>query len=195
MKIGLILMASGAGSRFGCNKLLADVGDRPLIERAMEAYPPALFARAVVVSRYPEILTLARSRGYLPLPNPGAAEGISASIRVGMGEMSGMDGVLFAVCDQPWLCRSSVERVLAAFARHPNKIATLSWQGKRGNPCLFPPAFYGALSALTGDTGGGAVIRAHPQALLPVEAEHPRELRDVDSPADLTAENQGQTPL
>lgn len=179
-------MASGAGARFGANKLLAEIDGVALIARAMDAYPPELFYRAVVVSRYPEVLALAERRGYLGLPNPGADEGISASIRLGMGEMAGTDGVLFAVCDQPWLTKESVERVMAAFEGQPDGIVALAWQGKKGNPCLFSPGFYGALAALTGDRGGGAVIRDHAEALLLVEASAASELWDVDTPDDLS---------
>lgn len=182
-------MASGAGSRFGGNKLFADVGGRPLVDRAMDAYPPSLFHRAVVVSCYPALLTLAAARGYHTIFNPGADEGISASIRLGMAEMAGCDGVMFAVCDQPWLTQDSVKRVIAFFEARPDRIAALSWEGKKGNPCLFPPAFYRELSFLTGDRGGGAVIKAHPEALLLVEAASPRELRDVDTPGDLVPDS------
>lgn len=178
-------MASGAGSRFGGNKLLAELEGRPLADRTMDAYPPALFHRAVAVSRYDALLDLAGRRGLTPIYNPGAEEGIAASIRLGMVAMAGCDGVMFAVCDQPWLTAASVERLIAAFEGRPDKIAALSWRGKKGNPCLFPPAFYGELSALTGDRGGGTVIKAHPEALYLVEAAFPRELRDVDSPRDL----------
>ena len=38
---------------------------------------------------------------------------------------------------------------------------------------------------LTGDAGGGAVIRAHPDRLVLVEAAGPRELQDVDTRDDL----------
>ena len=178
-------MASGAGQRFGGNKLLARVEGASLIERAFLAYPPALFSPAAVVSRYPEILSLAEERGYLALPNPGAEEGISASIRAGMSAMEGTGGALFAVCDQPWLRLESVKRVLAAFASHPGKIAALAWRGRKGNPCLFPAEFYGELRSLMGDQGGGAVIKAHPDRLLLVEAASEQELRDVDFPGDL----------
>lgn len=36
MKIGIILLAAGAGKRFGGNKLMADVGGKPLYLNAME---------------------------------------------------------------------------------------------------------------------------------------------------------------
>ena len=185
MNVGLVLMASGAGSRFGANKLLAQIEGRTVAERTMDAYPPALFERAVVVSRYSEVLDMGAARGYLTAANPLADEGISASIRIGVERMAGMDGILFAVCDQPWLTAGSVEKVLAAFEASPERIAALGWRGEKGNPCLFPAAFFKELSLLSGDRGGGAVIRAHPEALLLVEAEFELELKDVDCPTDL----------
>ena len=56
---------------------------------------------------------------------------------------------------------------------------------RRGNPAVFPRDLFGELAALTGDVGGGAVIRRHPERLILVEAASPRELADVDTPADL----------
>ena len=187
MKIALVLMASGAGRRFGANKLLQTVDGLPLVRRVMAACPPELFAPALVVSRYPEILSLAEELGYTPIFNSGADEGISATVRLGTAaaQAAGADGALFAVADQPWLTRASVERVMAAFSSHPDTIPALGWQGKKGNPCLFPREFFPELSALTGDTGGGAVIKAHRDRLRLVEAGDPAELLDVDTPADL----------
>lgn len=185
LRVGAVLLASGAGRRFGSNKLLAQVEGTPLISRVMAAIPPALFTRAAVCSPYPEVLAQAQSRGYLPLPNPGAAEGISASIRLGLSHMAELDGVLFSVCDQPNLTTESILRLLNSFTQLPNTIHALSWQGVRGNPVLFPRALFPALSALTGDTGGGAVIRSNPHLLTLVEAPSPAELRDVDTPSDL----------
>ena len=40
MKLGAVLMAAGAGRRFGGNKLLYPVEGVPLIDRAMAALPP-----------------------------------------------------------------------------------------------------------------------------------------------------------
>lgn len=183
MRVGAVLMASGAAVRFGGNKLLHRVEGLPMICRAFQALPARLFYRAAVVSACPEILSLAAEHGYLPVPNPDAAQGQSASVRLGLAALGKVDGALFAVCDQPWLERGSVLRLLDAFARHPDRICALSWQGRRGNPVLFPPDLFPALLALTGDRGGGAVIRA--ERLLLVEAGSPRELRDVDAPEDL----------
>lgn len=180
MKLGAVLMASGAGRRFGGNKLLHLVDGVPMIQRTFANLPAELFDRVCVVSCYPEILALAGERGYLPVPNPDAAQGQSASVRLGLGELLDMDGVMFCVCDQPWLKRDSVKRLLGDFSAHPSCICALSWKGERGSPAVFPRGLFPELLALTGDRGGGGVIRAHQDRLRLVEASGAEELQDVD---------------
>ena len=51
---------------------------------------------------------------------------------------------------------------------------------------VFPADLFGELAALTGDTGGGAVIRRHPERLRLVKAFSPNELLDVDNPEALS---------
>lgn len=185
MKLGAVLMAAGFGRRFGGNKLLIPVDGVPMVERAFAALPPGLFDRAVVVSAHPSILAMADRLGYLPLFNPDAAEGRAASVRVGLGRLEDMDGVLFAVCDQPWLRRESVERLLADVTAYPDHICALACEGRRGNPAVFPRALFPELLALSGEEGGGKVIRAHRDLLHLTQAADPRELLDVDRPEDL----------
>ena len=179
-----MLMASGAGSRFGSNKLLYPIEGIPMIERAFAAVPAQMFARACAVSCYPEILARAEGLGYLPIPNPDAAQGQSVSVRLGLAALTDMDGVLFSVCDQPWLRRESVERLLADFTAHPRHICSLSWQGVRGSPAIFPKDLFPALLALTGDRGGSGIVRANRDRLRLVGASLPVELQDVDTEPD-----------
>ena len=103
---------------------------------------------------------------------------------LGLSAMGGMEGVLFSVCDQPFLTTDSIIRLLHSFEQSKNAICALSWQGQRGNPVIFPADLFMELAALTGDTGGGAVIRRHPERLALVEAGSPRELADLDRRED-----------
>lgn len=185
MKLGCILLASGFGTRFGGEKLLRKVGGETLVSHALGAFPAGLFARRAVTARLAGILAEGAAAGWTPLFNPDAGEGISAGIRLGLTAMEGMDGVLFAVCDQPWLTRESVCRLAARFEEQSDRIVALSWRGRRGNPVLFPRELFPALASLTGDTGGGAVIGQNPRRLVTVEASFEKELRDIDMPDDL----------
>ena len=114
-------------------------------------------------------------------PSSGAADSaVSAASRLGLGDLLELDGVLFCVCDQPWLRRDSVERLLADFAAHPDRICALGWRGERGSPAVFPRELFPELLALSGDRGGGGVLRAHRERLRLTEAGGAEELRDVD---------------
>lgn len=185
MRVGGVLLASGQGRRFGSNKLLTLVEGIPLYRRAMDTLAGAGLDRLAVCSPYEEILTAGERLGFLPLRNDHAAEGIAASVRLGLSAMDDLDGVLFSVCDQPFLTTKSIIKLLDCFSESKTAVCALSWQGRRGNPVVFPRDLFGELSALTGDVGGGAVLRRHPQRLTLVEACSPRELEDVDVPEDL----------
>lgn len=184
MKIGCIVMAAGNARRFGSNKLDARVEGKTLLRRALEAVPAACFDRVAVVTQYPRGMDLAREMGFLPVENSRPDLGLSHTIALGMAHMQDMDGVMFQVSDQPLLRRDSVERLVEAFRRHPDRLAALAHDGVRGNPCLFPASLFPELTALEGDHGGSAVIRHHPDLLLLVEAP-PQELTDVDTPQAL----------
>lgn len=192
MRLGAVLMASGTARRFGENKLLHPVDGAPMIQRAMDALPPELFYKAAVVTSYPEIIRLAQGRGYLAIPNPDPEQGQSLSVRLGTKALEDMDGLLFAVCDQPWLRQESVRQLIDAFSAEPEKIWALSWAGRKGNPVIFPKMVFPELLAVTGDRGGGVVIKAHPELLCLADAGSPRELSDIDSPMDLDFQKERQ---
>ena len=186
MRLGCVLMASGAGERFGRNKLLVPAGGVPLFLWALRALPSSLLSATAVVSCYPEILEQASQLGCSPVFNPLSGEGQSASIRLGLAALGEVDGALFLVCDQPWLTRESVGRLIAAWHAAPNTIVALAWRGNRGNPVIFPSSLFPELAALSGDAGGGQVIIRHQSLLQLIEASSARELQDVDFPGDLS---------
>ena len=182
MKIGCVVLAAGNARRFGSNKLQVQVDGESLIRRALETVPSGLVT--VVVSQYPEILSLAGEYGFEAVWNDQPDLGLSRSVRLGLERLSDCDGVLFLVSDQPWLKRDSAEALAALWAQNPAKIAAMAHGGVRGNPCLFPARFYPELLALNGDRGGSAVIRNHEADLILLETDA-LELTDIDTPEAL----------
>ena len=162
MKIGCVVLAAGNARRFGSNKLQVQVDGESLIRRALETVPSGLVT--VLVSQYPEILSLAGEYGFEAVLNDQPDLGLSRSVRLGLERLTDCGGVLFLVADQPWLKRAH--------------------GGVRGNPCLFPAQFYPELLALNGDRGGSAVIRNHEADLILLETDA-LELTDIDTPEAL----------
>lgn len=179
MRIGCVVLAAGDGRRFGSNKLEARVAGESMIYRALGAVPSGL--DTVVVSQYPEILSLAESFGFSAVRSGSPACGMSYSIRSGLSQLSDCRGVLFLVADQPWLKRDSVEALVALWAQNPNRVAGLAHGGNCGAPCIFPARLFPVLMKLTGDTDIGAVVRQLEETPLLLETDA-CELTDVDTP-------------
>ena len=105
LKIGCVVMAAGNARRFGENKLIAPIGGRSLILRALEAVPTEQIDSVVVVTQYPEIMRLAGDFHFAALHNPHPDWGISHTIQLGLTGLRDCGGVLFLVSDQPLLKR------------------------------------------------------------------------------------------
>ena len=187
MKIGCALLAAGAGKRFGGGKLLHEINGAPMIARAIALYASLAFAARVCVTRAEadEIQSLAQQNGFSVAINPDPERGVGTSVSIVTAELirqePELDGILYAVSDQPFLTQQSIQRLMEVFAMEPDKIASLGFDGNRGNPAIFPKDLFGELMGLKEDIGGGAVIRQHKERLLIVEAGSARELEDIDT--------------
>lgn len=187
MKLGCALLAAGAGKRFGGGKLLHEVDGEAMISRALRLYSQLPFDARVCVTRTDAetIQSFAREHGFAVIINPDPDRGVGTSVALATGALSNqadaLDGILYAVSDQPYLTRESVIRLMQTFSQDPQRIVSLSYSGVRGNPAIFPSAMFAQLAALSEDIGGGAVIRQHADLLTLVEAGDAIELRDIDT--------------
>lgn len=187
MNIGCVLLGAGNSVRFGENKLLYELDGKPMAFYALELHGSASYAARVLVTQpsFAALWEKAEECGFLVAVNRDPSRGIGSSVRIGLRVLllSGAhtDGVLFCVCDQPYVTRATLDKLMQAFTQNPDRIVALSYGGKRGNPVIFPAAYYAELMAVTGDTGGGQVIAKHPESLLLVEASSENELADIDT--------------
>lgn len=179
--LGCVVMAAGNASRFGENKLAAQLRGRSLILRTLETVPTEELDRVVVVTQYPEVMGLAEEFHFSAVHNDHPDYGISHTIELGLTGLRDCDGVMFLVSDQPLLKRESVAALARLWKSQPDKLAALAHDGVRGNPCVFPARFYPELMELREDHGGNTVIRRHEEDLILLEVRQD-ELTDVDTP-------------
>jgi molybdenum cofactor cytidylyltransferase len=179
IRIGGAVLASGSSARFGANKLLEDFLGRALVARAFARLPEGGLERRVVVTRWPQVASLARASG-LTVVEHGFFD-VSDSVRLAVQAMAGLDGALFLVGDQPLLTQASVEKLIAAFRARPDQAARLSWRGAAGNPIVFPARVFPFLGSLApGETGRAALGRSGVPVRL-VEAAAGYEMLDCDT--------------
>lgn len=180
-RLGCILMAAGNSERFAGNKLRAEFNGKTLFERALDVIPTEAFYKVVVVTQYEELVEPARLRGFRTQINDHPEAGQSYTIALGIGALQNADALMFMVADQPLLRRQSVQNAIDLHLANPDYIVALAFGERRGNPCIFPRAYFAELFALTGDVGGSPVIRAHEDRLLLSYVQDGRELVDVDT--------------
>ena len=101
--LGCVVMAAGNASRFGENKLAAQLRGRSLILRTLETVPTEELDRVVVVTQYPEVMGLAEEFHFSAVHNDHPDYGISHTIELGLTGLRDCDGVMFLVSDQPLL--------------------------------------------------------------------------------------------
>lgn len=182
MRLGIVLLAAGVGKRFGGNKLTAQVRGKPMYLWAMENIEEMKTdLPIVVVTGTPEIVSAAEAKGMIAIFNGQPELGISLSIRLGIEaviqEDRKVDGILFMVCDQPWLEKTTLVRLMSEF---DGGILALSFGERRGNPVIFSREYLKELSELSGDIGGRQVMARHRENVRFLEVNDERELQDID---------------
>ena len=184
MKLGCVVMAAGLSSRFGENKLLQEIEGKTVFLRTLEAIPAEHFQKVIVVTNSSLFSDTIKEFSFTEIRNEYPEIGVSHTIFLALSTLKDCEGVLFCVADQPFLKRSTISNLIVYWQETPSAIVALSCGGKRGNPCIFPAAFFPELLSLEGDCGGSAVIRRHKDALRLLETD-PRELLDIDTPQAL----------
>lgn len=181
-KNGCVIMASGLGTRFGGNKLMADFQGEPLICRILEA-TEGIFMKRVVVTRHEEVAALSRERGIdvilHELPHR------SDTVRLGMERMSDVESCMFCPGDQPLLRRESVAALALAAANRKEIIWRTAFNEVPGSPVVFPEWTFPELMDLPEGKGGSVVIKKYPGHLRTVNVRDKYELLDIDRPEDL----------
>lgn len=160
-----IVLAAGAGSRFGGPKALARTPDgAPWLHRVAAALREGGCDDLLIVLG-------AEAAAASPLVPLGArtvvavdwAEGLSRSLRAGLEAAHDTDAVLVVPVDVPELPTAAVARVLARAGDHlPEALARAVYGGRPGHPALIGAAHFSRLTErLEADTGAGPYLAAH----------------------------------
>lgn len=191
----ILYLASGNSRRFGTNKLLAPLAGKPLYRHGLDMLQGVVAKKENcalhVVSQYAQIQQESEELGIHSIDSPCSPLGMSYTIKagiLGLADLKPDDFLLFVVADQPYLQESSVEKILSTAC--PSTItARLFFENRPGNPVLFSATLVPELLSLSGDMGGGAIIKRHP--CIHVQASSLKELMDIDTIEDL---QQGGSP-
>lgn len=179
-----IVLAAGAGTRFGGAKQLAQVEGRPLLSRVLDVLSE-VSERSVVVlgAAAAAVKEAVPARGWEVVVAADWERGPGASLRAGLAAVAEVEAVLVALGDLAWLRPEAVDRVLAAAAASPRAEAVRAFEGEcPGHPLLLRGALLERAREAPAE-GLRSLLAA--VAVERVECAGLGACRDVDTPADL----------
>jgi molybdenum cofactor cytidylyltransferase len=181
-----VLLAAGAGTRFGGGKLLHKLPDgTPIAVAAAASLVPAC-DRVIAVIRAgdDELATLLTQAGCGIVVCDKAEQGMGHSLAAGVQASADASAWLVALADMPYIA-TATHQAVAACLRSGASLAASQYRGKRGHPVGFSSAWRIPLTALTGDQGARALLGAHSDSVTLCAVDDVGILRDIDRREDL----------
>ena len=181
-----ILLAAGAGSRFGGGKLLHPLEDGVAIAAHAARNLMAATGEVVAVVRWGDfpLSDMLGEEGCRVVMFQDAAQGMGASLAYGVAQARDSDGWVIGLADMPRITTETINRVVDALEDGAT-IAAPSHKGERGHPVGFGKSLRAELLALGGDQGARAVLERHRDAVRLVECDDPGIFYDIDRKSDL----------
>jgi len=184
-RIAAILLAAGAGSRFGGGKLLYPLEGVPIGVRAARNLTAAgLTVTAVVRPDSDELALLLQYEGAVVTVCANAADGMGMSLAHAIAQTRDAAGWVVALADMPHIRPATIRQVADA-VRRGALIAAPSYRGERGHPVGFGAALRDELLTCHGDEGARAVIRRHHADIQQFATDDRGVIFDIDRKEDI----------
>jgi molybdenum cofactor cytidylyltransferase len=190
-KIGAVVLAAGASSRMGSNKLLTELGGQPMVRGVVDVVVGSKASPVIVVTGN-KAGTVREVLAGCPVAfvnNPDFSTGLSSSLKLGLKALpEGCDGAVIVLGDMPVIRPALIDKLIGAFAPAEGRaICVATHGGKRGNPVLFGRRFFEEIESIEGDVGARGLIGAYPELVCEVATDSDAPLIDIDTPEDLAA--------
>ena len=185
-----MILAAGAGRRFGGIKQLALIDGEPMLKRVVEslAIPELADCSVVIGAHHDQVRKVLEGTRAQIVTNPSWETGMASTIKVGLVRVEALlpsiDAVIIALADQPHISGAYIRRMCALCQEEPERIIASQYDTVRGVPVLFPRDSWPHLFALSGDRGARRLLQDLDPARI-LELPCPDAAIDIDTKADL----------
>jgi molybdenum cofactor cytidylyltransferase len=189
LKVAAVVLAAGMSSRMnGAMKLLLDAGGMPMIRRTVGNVLAAAPVETVVVTGHRAGAVEAALAG-LPVSlvrNPDHEKGQPTSVAAGVRALTRhCHAVMVVLGDQPLIGPDDFRKLLATYEGiATGSILVPHFNGRRGNPVVFPSRHIPAILAGGLNVGCRRLIETHPDEVARVEFASDVFTIDCDTPED-----------
>ncbi len=186
MRIGGLVLAAGAGRRFGGTKQLASLRGRPLLSHAVDhaLCVPALDPMVVVLGHDADAVRagVPELAGVRVVLAADWEAGQAASLRAGIAALGDVDAAVVLLGDMPFVTAQVIAEVLDGdLSRHDAVRAT--YGGVPGHPVLLTRRLLDRAGELEGDAGFRVLLDG--QRVRAFEAGHLADPTDIDTREEL----------
>lgn len=185
MKIAVVILAAGAGSRFKGIKQLTPIDNQPMLLRTLSVFEKADIGEVyVTIGAHSEIVK--------PLVPPHVQiieveqwqKGISQSIKTAVDLVpTDCSHLCIGLADQVAVTTTDLERLMQISSQSPNKIVAAKYAAIIGVPAIFPRQYFTALLSLEGDKGAIKLLKHYSHEVIGVSMTH--AAFDIDTKGDL----------
>ncbi len=181
------MLAAGAASRMGEQKMLLPFAGMTVVERVVQELAAGGVGEILVVTGAdaPTVEAAVRRCGVSTVRNTEFARGMLSSVREGLSAAPAhWTAAVIALGDQPLITRDIVRAVLNAHALRPDAIALPVFERRRGHPMVLPRAFWDEVLTKHDDVGLRGLLRASGVVVQDVAVDTADVLSDMDTPED-----------
>ncbi len=183
-----ILLAAGASTRMGTNKMLLEIDGVPLVRRAAERMLAASVAPLIVVTGHEPVSVRDALIGLdaVFVQNPEYRGPTSGSLHAGLRAVPAECGAaLLLLADMPHVTTAMLEALIARAQLEDAPLVVSRYGDVFAPPLLFTRPLFAELLAWQGEGCGKAVVRRHENAAAILDWTT-AALADIDTPADYT---------
>lgn len=181
--ISAVVLAAGASTRMGRQKLLLPLDGEPLIRRVVKQVAAARFDDVLVIvgSEFEQVLGALNGLSIRHAVNTDFASGMGSSFRTAVANLPDSEAAMFALADQPLVTSNEYRQLIETYRAQHNPIVSVRYGEVMAPPHLFAREFFPELAALT--HGARPVLLGHHDKTTILR--FPSELLiDVDTPED-----------
>ncbi|MDH4192395.1 MAG: nucleotidyltransferase family protein [Betaproteobacteria bacterium] len=186
VKIVGLLLAAGAGSRFGSDKLNHELPHGVSLAVQAARHLKAAVPRIVAVVRPGAEATARRlaAEDCEVVVCERAEEGMGASLACAVAAAGEADGYVVALADMPFVRPSTIAAVRDAIASGA-MLAAPYFRARRGHPVGLSGRLRAEMLVLSGDEGARKILVTRGSDLVKLPVGDPGVIRDIDRPEDL----------
>jgi molybdenum cofactor cytidylyltransferase len=181
--VSAVVLAAGASTRMGTQKLLLPVGGEPLVRRVVKAVCDAGFDEVLTVlgSEHDALRSALDGLAVRYAHNASFLSGMGSSFRTAVENLPDSEAAMFALADQPFVTSTEYRTVLETYRRHHSPIVSVRYGDVTAPPHLFTREFFPELAAL--EHGARPVLQRHRHRTTILTFAQGL-LADVDTPED-----------